>query len=191
MSAFLGFIHHLMWGKINFVEDLVDDIINQASKSGIEIREAVNSVGTVEKGDLAELIEHSNIHGWLSQRVDTAEERLAKATQLFLENGSIDELKDVFRIKGESENFSGSKVEAYQLMTSKFLDGMPCDGSLRVLAQEDDVVFLVSNDVHKSIWDRYSGVDLYWELRDEFVKGMLKNTNYNYEKDGAEYAIRG
>lgn len=191
MSAFLGYIHHLMWGKINFVEDLVDVVINQASLKGLDIKSDVDSIGTIESGDLAEIIDHANIHGWLSQRVETSEQRLAKAVQLYLKAGTEEELQDVFYKAGTTKAFEGSKAEAYQNITSSFLDGMPCDGSLRILAQEDDIQFEVANDVHKHIWEEYAGVDLYWKLRDAYIRGMLINTNYSYEKDGSKYTIRG
>ena len=58
---------------------------------------------------------------------------------------------------------------------------MPCDGSIRVLSDSDDIEFMIANDVHKSVWNDYAGVDVYWLLRDEFVRGLLDN-KYSYEK---------
>lgn len=190
MSAFLGFIHHLMWQKINFIDSISNEILENMQNNETA-KEKVDSIGVIEKGDLAELIDHNNIHGWLAERVEISEERLAKTVYLYLEDGNIEELKQYFYQKGKSDDFNGNKVEAYQNMTSKFLDGMPCDGSIKILSQDDDVEFMIANDVHEAIWNKYSDVKTYWLLRDEYVRGMLENTKYSLEKEGSVYKIRG
>ncbi|EGY79722.1 hypothetical protein [Peptoniphilus indolicus] len=189
MSAFLGFIHHLMWEKINFTESLSEEVVKDLNNID-EVEAELNKIGTLEKGELSELIDNSNIHGWLLERVNLVEKRFAKAVEIYLQTNSIDDLKIKFFEKGKAENFTGSKIDAYKLITSKFLDGMPCDGSIRVLSDSDDIEFMIANDVHKSVWNDYAGVDVYWLLRDEFVRGLLDN-KYSYEKEENIYFIRG
>ncbi|MBL7575345.1 hypothetical protein SAMN00017477_0848 [Peptoniphilus asaccharolyticus DSM 20463] len=189
MSAFLGFIHHLMWQKINFTNSLAEEVIKDFENVE-SAREEIDALGTLETGELSEIIDTFNIHGWLADRVELVEERLAKAVEMYLKDKDIESLKVKFFEKGKSENFKGSKSEAYALVSSKFLDGMPCDGSITVLSDEDDVEFVVYKDVHADIWNKYAGVETYWTLRDEFVRGVL-NGKYTLEKRDNIYSIRG
>lgn len=171
MSLFLGYIHHLMFSKIKFLDSLVAELAAREPS----IKSKVDEIGIIEDGELQDIIDESNIHGWLDERVNLVEKRFAVAVSEFLKSGhSEDEILEILRDRAKSENFSGNASAAYQKMTSLFLDGMPCDGGIGLVENEDDkVVFQISSDLHKAIWDEYEGADLYWRLRDEFVDAMI------------------
>lgn len=180
MSMFLGFIHHLMYGKIQFQENLVNVVLNMAEEKGlVEVREEVNKLGVPENGALEDIIDTSNIHGWLQERVELVENRFAKSVNLLLENDNNikPELLDKMYNLGLSESFKGNALEAYQILSQKFLDGMPCDGSLVPLLNEPyDVKIKVVTDLHSPVWERYGNKEFYWELRNSYTKGFLSNS---------------
>ena len=58
MSLFLAPIHKMMYHKIHFLDDLASSFATE------EIKDKVNNeYPEVERGELAEVIDHSNIHG--------------------------------------------------------------------------------------------------------------------------------
>ena len=68
MSAFLGSIHHWLYGKIEFQNGLVERLSDMISKNGYDdgiLSEMEQKYGAVEKGSLENMIDNSNIHGWL------------------------------------------------------------------------------------------------------------------------------
>lgn len=182
MSLFVGFIHKLMWQKIGFMEDLTSQIAIDKSE--------IDRIATIEKGDLEDLIDESNIHGWLEKRVIKAEKRLAKAVSSYIKANGENALLCEFYNLGKDNNFSGTVQDAYKFMTESFLDGMPCDGSLKVLRNDNEVHFEVVNDVHRDIWEEFSSIDTYWKLREAYMKGLVED-KLSYEMDGNIHKIRG
>ena len=70
MSLFLGKIHYWLFNKIVWFEDLEEEIINLAKKEGLDVEvlstEINNRYGEkLPKLPLEEMIDTSNIHGWL------------------------------------------------------------------------------------------------------------------------------
>lgn len=75
MSKFLGKIHYIMFDKINYV----DEITRKMS----ELLDDKVDLKSIENGNLEDLIDTDNIHGWLQVRVGVVEDNLAKVlTQL-------------------------------------------------------------------------------------------------------------
>lgn len=186
MSKFLGFIHHLMFGKIKFQESLVNEVIKLSADDEIEKR--VDELGTIEAGNLEDIIDESNIHGWLQERVVLVENRFAKAVNLVMDKNPDmkEKLINEFYNFGQSENFSGNALEAYQLITQRFLDGMPCDGSLmQVINEPEHVKVKVVTDLHTPVWNKYGNEELYWQLRNSYIKGLLSSSKLelNIEED--------
>ncbi|MGO3752331.1 MAG: hypothetical protein ACTJGH_06235 [Peptoniphilaceae bacterium] len=195
MSKFLGFIHFLMFDKIVFQEKLVNQVLDLSEKKGYEhIKSEVDKLGRIEEGSLEDIIDQSNIHAWLNERVNLVENRFAKATSLLLEEDKNleDELLNKFFKLGVEENFNGTAKEAYALINSKFLDGMPCDGSLLLLENEDDnVKYKIVKDLHTPIWEKFMKNPIYWDLRESYIKGLLSNAKFEISKDSSNiYEIR-
>ena len=79
MSAFLAPIHYWLFNKIRQVEQREQKLFEQASEmcgsSAEELREQVwQSYGSpLPEKDLSEMIDQSNIHGWLQKQINIVE----------------------------------------------------------------------------------------------------------------------
>ena len=192
MSLFLGYIHHLMYDKVLFQEELLESLLELLDDDKkIKLIEELNRDFPIERGDLKDIIDESNIHGWLDERVRRSENRLAKTVSFLLRDFDIEELKNKFNKLGKTYEVGESPEEAFNFITSKFLDGMPCDHSLMIIKnEENEFIFKVARDLHKDIWESYVNPDYYWDLRDAFISGSLENSGLKYEKIDETYVIR-
>ena len=192
MSLFLGYIHHLMYDKVLFQEELLESLLELLDDDKkIKLIEELNRDFPIERGELKDIIDEGNIHGWLDERVRRSENRLAKTVAVLLRDFDIEELKNKFKDFGKSYEAGESPEEAFKFITSKFLDGMPCDHSLMIIKnEEDEFVFKIARDLHKDIWESYLNPDYYWDLRDAFISGSLENSGLQYEKIDESYVIR-
>lgn len=77
MSAFLGPIHFWLYNKIQFQESLIDELIRYASSQGWSDSDLADKYGSKDRRKLDEVIDESNIHGWLQSRIHDAEGRYA------------------------------------------------------------------------------------------------------------------
>ncbi|SHI86761.1 hypothetical protein [Parasporobacterium paucivorans] len=145
-----------------------------------------------------QVIDANNIHGWLQEQVARSEFKLAYGiTELLsVEPKFIDNLTDVFMKAGKSLKGSISAINAslaYKTISDSLLDGMPCDHSNQVLETgEESVTWKRVSCVHSQYWEKVGGkVEIYYQLRDEFIQGCLYDTNLLYEKiDEATSRIR-
>ena len=160
MSAFLAPIHYWLFNKIRRVEkreqrlfDLANDMCSSTAE---ELREQVwQSYGEpLPDKDLSEMIDLSNIHGWLQKQITIAETReaafvkeltgmcggtgLETAETAFFEDGR-DCGADA---KGSGRYDLHTASGIYKAMNDYFLNGMPCD-------QAD---MLVENSANKVVW---------------------------------------
>lgn len=192
MSLFLGYIHHLMYDKVLFQEELLESLLELLDgDKKIKLIEELNRDFPIERGDLKDIIDESNIHGWLDERVRRSENRLAKTVGVLLRDFDIEELKNKFNKLGKTYEVGESPEEAFNFVTSKFLDGMPCDHSLMIIKnEENEFIFKVARDLHKDIWESYVNPDYYWDLRDAFISGSLENSGLKYKKIDETYVIR-
>ena len=192
MSLFLGYIHHLMYEKILFQEELLNsllDLVDEEEKTSLS--NELDKEFPIEKGDLKDIIDESNIHGWLDERVRRSEHRLAKTVEVLLRDFDIEDLKNKFYEFGKTYEAGDTPSEAFNFISSKFLDGMPCDHSLMIVKnEEDEFVFEIARDLHRDIWATYVNPDFYWDLRDTFIGGSLENSGLKYEKIDETYVIR-
>lgn len=192
MSLFLGYIHHLMYEKILFQEELLENLMELLDDNEkIELNKELDRDFPIERGELKDIIDESNIHGWLDERVRRSENRLAKTVAASLKNFDIEELINKLNDFGKSYEAGDSPEEAFKFISSKFLDGMPCDHSLMIIKnEEDEFVFKIARDLHRDIWGSYVNPDYYWHLRDAFISGSLENSGLKYEKIDESYVIR-
>lgn len=160
MSAFLAPIHYWLYNKIRRVEKREQQLFNQANEmcgsTAEELREQVwQSYGhPLPEQDLSEMIDQSNIHGWLQKQINIVETREAAfINELTSMCGSagLDVAQKAFEADaaecGADAKASGkydlSKANGiYQAMNDYFLNGMPCD-------QAD---MLAENSADKVIW---------------------------------------
>lgn len=74
MSLFLGKIHFWLFNKVLWFEGLEDEIIKLAQEEGLNVKklsvEINNKYGQkTENKNLEEIIDTSNIHGWLQNKI--------------------------------------------------------------------------------------------------------------------------
>ena len=192
MSLFLGRIHYIMYDKILFQEEILDNLLNfLEEEKRNELKKDLDEEFPLEKGNLEDIIDESNIHGWLNERVVRSENRLAKAVSILLRDFDLEKLKNKFFEIGKNYKAGEAPMEVFSFITSKFLDGMPCDHALAILKNdEDEFVFTVLSDVHKNIWKNYVSPEIYWVLRDSFILGSLNSSDLKFEKIEENYVIR-
>lgn len=191
MSAFLGPIHFWLYNKIKIQNEIVEEILDYAkNKLNNNIRDDLyQKFGDGELKALDQVIDVTNIHGWLQERVNQVEKKLAYTVTKVTKNkpDNFDALKDIFKTKGAqvSELDSGSSLdEVYKAINDTLLDGMPCDRANSVIQHEDNEIMWKRNIcVHQQYWDDVDGdINDFYLLRDEFIQGLLSTTNVKYEK---------
>ena len=185
MSAFLAPIHFWMYDKIIIAQELTFKLEEKFLNK--EEREEVESLfpGLYSK-DLEEVIDQSNIHGWLHTAVSNVEIRFAYIVKTLLDRGiSLEEIKKVAFEYGKSfpEQEVSSLKDAYELLMDILLDGLPCDVSISVTREEEnELEFVLYNDIHKQYFNEFNlEVSLYHEIREEFVNGIFERYSLKYK----------
>ncbi|WP_042273849.1 hypothetical protein [Faecalimicrobium dakarense] len=211
MSLYLGKIHYWLFNKILWFEGLEDEIIKVAKTEGLDIDKLSKEINArfgekLPNKPLEEIIEHGNIHGWLQEKIHSAEGRMATWISEMLKNNknSITKIEKVYidqGIKAGKEAINqnidlsdASKI--YNKINDYILDGMPCDRVDEVIiSTEDRVEWKKRLCVHKDIWNN-AGVDvsLFYELRNLWIKSFVNTINndfvYKEEENGVKVIER-
>lgn len=138
--------------------------------------------GKLELRPLEEMIDESNIHGWLHEHVGITETRLA-----FLVTGLLKEdparLAELKQAKQAAVRFGEKHAvqegvgadEAVRIIGDTLLDGMPCDNVNQVLESgTDKAVWRKMQCVHSEYWEQFGGDPaVYDTLREDIINGML------------------
>lgn len=197
MSLFLGKIHYWLFNKVLWFEGLEGEIIKLAKDKGIDVEKLeaeINSkygVKTPNK-NLEDMIDTSNIHGWLQGKIHSAEGRMAAWTKVILENNQdyILDMRKVYENQGinaaneakESlENINAETI--FNSMNDYILDGMPCDRVNEVIdSSEESIMWKRRVCVHKNIWENEGIlVDVFYELREQWINAFVNTMNNDYE----------
>ena len=200
MSLYLGKIHYWLFNKIIWFQNLEIELVNLAKEKGIDEEELLiylkdNYGDRIENKPLEEIIDTSNIHGWLQNKIIISEKRLAKVTKELLNIENIkEEIEKVYINQGikaakevkEEEKLGNNAVELFNLVNDYILDGMPCDRVNEVLVQEEDQVLWKRRVcVHEDIWNGEGlEVNYFYNLRDLWIETFIKEVNnkFNYRK---------
>ena len=195
MSAFLGKIHYWLYDKIKLHEKLIEAVIELAEKKGynseVLLSESYSKYGFSVTGSLENEIDHSNIHGWLQQRIISVESRLAYVVTEILKNNVVtkDEIADAFYKNGanimkELGVTEGSPEEFFNLIFDYMLEGMPCDRVSEVSESSETLIsWKATIDIHKDYWNQVQGdVKNYYYFRDSWINGFLSDTGYKYTR---------
>lgn len=200
MSLFLGKIHYWLFNKIKWFEGLENNIINWAEEKGkFPLEQWKNEI--YEKYDepigdmkLEEVIDTSNIHGWLQDKISRAEGRQAAWVTRIL-NVSPDYKNELISIFNEQGNKTGMEygkgvkpllpVEVFNILNDFILEGMPCDRVNEELENSEEVyMWRARICLHRSYWESENGeVSNFYTLRDawinSFIHGLSKDFTYN------------
>ena len=201
MSSFLGPIHYWLYNKIQVQQGFVQELVNLAKdKWNLEIESILNEkYGKTESSELEEVIDVSNIHGWLQNQISITEYKLAFCvTNILSQNeGAIQVIEALFYEKGKEKRNSIDKEEnlmgLYKIINDTLIDGMPCDHVNDVIENnENEVVWRRNSCVHAPYWREVGGdVAYYYKLREAWLKGFIENGNETFEKvDEVTYSIK-
>ncbi len=169
MSKFLGPIHYWLYTKIQVQEEILEGINNLAESKSYNIsqikKESEEKFGKAETRELSEVIDESNIHGWLQGRISSVESRLAFTVTTLLNEKivSLDEIINIFKINAvetakKVENKPTNVSEVFSLIYNNLLSGIPCDRVNEVVeSNEDSVAWIKAVDIHSKYWNEVGG----------------------------------
>lgn len=181
MSAFLGPIHFWLYNKIQFQENLIDELVAYVTAKGWS--DKADQYVSTDRRKLDEVIDEANIHGWLQSRIHDAEGRYAA---LVLDAAGddaekFDALKQAAHDFGVKQGLQAATApEAFHRLDNLLLDGMPCDQVNRVRESDDArIAWDRTMDLHSEFWQGHG--DRYYALRQALVDGLLSATGYALE----------
>ncbi len=198
MSLFLGKIHHWLYNKILWYEEAEKEIIKLAERQGVEVGALVDRInreyGQPTNGmPLEEVIDTSNIHGWLQQKIESAELRQAALVTELLDRRpetktGIIEIYSVQGRKaaGEYQGDVQSPENIFNAMNEYILEGMPCDRVNAVVETNDQAYsWETTQCLHRPYWARVGGDVLnFYDFRIAWIKAFVDTINdrFTYEK---------
>ena len=199
MSLFLGKIHYWLYNKIQWFESIEKEMVSLGKEKNLPVNEWTSDLyrefGMPTGGEpLENIIDTSNIHGWLQQKISNAESRHAALITKMLEaDESIkSDLEKLFTQQGKeaAQNFNGDRVntpeDMFNAMNDFILEGMPCDRVNEVVDSSDqEFVWKATMCLHTPYWENAKGdVKNFYELRENWIKAFVENLNprYTYEK---------
>ena len=197
MSLFLGKIHYWLVNKVLWFEGLEGEIIKLAKDKGIDVEKLEAEINSkygakTPNKNLEDMIDTSNIHGWLQGKIHSAEGRMAAWTKVILENNQdyILDMRKVYENQGVNaaneakeslENINAETI--FNSMNDYILDGMPCDRVNEVIdSSEESIMWKRRVCVHKNIWENEGIlVDVFYELREHWINAFVNTMNNDYE----------
>jgi hypothetical protein len=198
MSKFLAPIHTWLFNKIKLNEDLEVALIDAyREKYGMDINtiisESQGEFGTL-LGDLPieDLIDPSNIHGWLQSRITITETRQADfLTKIFTKYGgeAIDLAHSIYKCEGASVGITASEKfeiitapQIYEALNNYILNGMPCDNANNITIKEaNKLQWLNEKCLHKGYWESVGAdTDIFYSLRNTWIKAFVESSNKNF-----------
>ncbi|MBU3101416.1 MULTISPECIES: hypothetical protein [Clostridium] len=198
MSAFLAPIHTWVFSKILLAEDLelklkkvYIDKYGDNAKDVIERSLAYGSPIDTSKS-IEDIIDVSNIHGWLSDKIEKVETRIAfivtemikgneKEAEVIAHECFIKQGKTVGEMSRAKE-MPGSPEEVFNALNNYLLEGMPCDRVTRPIKSEENIFeWETTSCIHKIYWETVNGdVNIFYNLRHEWTKAFVENSNDEY-----------
>lgn len=189
MSLFLAPIHYTMYEKIKNQDKINQLLLDKFEKYGIE-ENLKKEFGSLPEGDLKDIIDQSNIHGWLQSKIDIVEESFSYITEKLLEEGiKKSEILEFFKCLGSETKNLKTAEEIYQKFTGMFLDGMPCDRAIEPVEVSENIAKWNQNiDVHGKYWTD-NGL-MYKEIRKAWLDDLSEENGFSFEESDDRYEVR-
>jgi hypothetical protein len=211
MSKFLAPIHTMMFNKIKLQENLEKNLLSAFKEAYGEEVSALSEVleskfgAALENKPLEELIDTSNIHGWLQSKISSAETRQAALiTEMIKRYGNtaleIAETEYILHAKKASGDAAAAYIldtpeDLFAALNKYILEGMPCDNVNSIKAKTDDLLqWQTARCLHKNYWDEAGGdVSVFYRLRSLWIQTFVKNAkpDYSYDYDVHETEFAG
>lgn len=213
MSAFLGHIHYWLYKKIQLLVErenlilektrrIVDDLADELHEVSVDTYGAPIDTAT----PLEDIIDHNNIHGWLSGQINVASVREAAFIKDMLDTNSGDDavlvvaaILDAFAVQGKAcgtvakeslEDISAPSI--YNALQNFYVNGMPCDGGDQIIEDNAHTFTWVGDHKLQSPYWRTAGVDpqfmqlAYQTWFEAFVKEVAPGFELLTTDDGAQ-----
>ncbi|KYH29600.1 hypothetical protein [Clostridium colicanis] len=199
MSRFLAPIHTWLFNKIKLYEALeknvIDNLNNNPKTSILDILKDIENryPAPLDDSPLEEIIDLTNIHGWLQNRIRIAETRQAylitKVVEKFGDEG-FNLVKQAYIEQGKAagcdaaEKYSVSTPEdLFKALNNYILEGMPCDNANSIMRSEEDIIeWRTVTDLHKDYWETVGGdAANFYELRRNWVESFIESANPEFK----------
>jgi len=193
-------IHRWMFNKIKYLDQWAMYLYNYLDESGADakgLQEHVEQLfSSLPAGDIEEIIDHENIHNWLSNQLNNADLRLAAALKESFENDylTLDQAKRLYYMAGERLNQAWEPQWVkpsylYRNLTDALVEGMPCDKAMTVTSHDENhIEWTVEPCTHRDNWDSVGlDISIYYQLRDSWIKGFIEASEYEYISDHPTY----
>ncbi len=197
MSLFLGKIHYWLFNKIQWFEALEMEIIKWGeNKTELPIKQWKNEIYEdfgfpVENKPLEDMIDTSNIHGWLGDKISRAESRQAAWITKILNSSESykNDLINIFEEQGsklgidyKEKALPSTPQEMYSILNDFILEGMPCDRATEELENSSQIYsWKTTFCLHSKYWDEVHGdVNNFYILRESWIKSFVKALNNNF-----------
>lgn len=213
MSAFLGHIHYWLYKKIQLLVErenlilektrrVVDDLADELHEISIDTYGASIDAST----PLEDIIDHNNIHGWLSGQINVASVREAAFIKDMLDTNSGDDavlvvaaILDAFAVQGKAcgtvakeslEDVNAPSI--YNALQNFYVNGMPCDGGDQIIEDTADTFTWVGDHRLQAPYWRTAGIDpqfmqlAYQTWFEAFVKEIAPGFELLTTDDGAQ-----
>ncbi|MBS6542629.1 MAG: hypothetical protein KH306_02355, partial [Veillonella sp.] len=146
MSAFLGHIHYWLYRKIQLLVERENLILEKTTKVVDDLAEELHSISVDTYGEpinpsipLENIIDHNNIHGWLSNQINIASVREAAFIKDMLDTNAdenaihvVTAILDAFAVQGQAcgvvaqdglEEHTAPAI--YNALQNFYVNGMP------------------------------------------------------------------
>ncbi|MDY5787680.1 hypothetical protein [Veillonella caviae] len=213
MSAFLGHIHYWLYKKIQLLVErenlilektrrVVDDLADELHEISIDTYGAPIDAAT----PLEDIIDHNNIHGWLSGQINVASVREAAFIKDMLDTNSGDDavlvvaaILDAFAVQGKAcgtvakeslEDVNAPSI--YNALQNFYVNGMPCDGGDQIVEDSPHTFTWVGDHRLQAPYWRTAGIDpqfmqlAYQTWFEAFVKEIAPEFELLTTDDGAQ-----
>lgn len=208
MSAFLAPIHTWLFSKILLAEELEKRLkeiyIDKYGEISKDVEDKSLDYGSPidTTKDIEDIIDKSNIHGWLQDKISNVETRTAfTITEMIKEYGEgakaiamacfTEQGKTVGENLKKSE-MPGNPEELFNALNIYLLEGMPCDRVTKLIKSENNILeWETTSCIHKKYWEIVGGdVNVFYNLRHKWIKAFIENANDKYTYnflEGLEY----
>lgn len=198
MSAFLAPIHTWLFSKILLAEDLETNLkkvyIDKYKGNAIDIAQKSLAYGSPidTTKNVEDIIDVSNIHGWLQDKIGKVETRMAFIiTEMINKYGKEAEViaNVCFHQQGKTvgetlraKEMPGKPEEVFNAINNYLLEGMPCDRVTRIIKSEKDILeWETTSCIHKNYWEMVNGdVNIFYNFRHTWTKAFIESSNERY-----------
>lgn len=203
MSLFLGKIHYWLFQKVLWFENLEGEMVAWAKVKELPVEEWMKEIygkygAPTAIRPLEELIDTSNIHGWLQDRIHKAEGRHA-AWVTRIVNANKNYKQDLMQLSeeqgaaaaGQYEGNISRPEDAYTALNEFILEGMPCDRVDAVISNtSDEYVWHTTQCLHKTYWDTERGdVQNFHDLREAWIKAFIHGLHPGFRYEQSEHDV--